>query len=86
MNKCLFAFAGFVLFLIAAPVAGQQPSPPRGTPAKAKQAELQKEKEDVVRISVTLVQVDAVVTDAKGRYITDLKPEDFELRTRYGVL
>jgi hypothetical protein len=36
-------------------------------------------KEDVVRISVTLVQVDAVVTDDKGRQVTDLKPEDFQI-------
>lgn len=47
-----------------------------------------KEKEDVVRISGTLVQVDAVVTDAKGRYITYLRPEDFELfeDNRYGFM
>ncbi len=37
------------------------------------------EKDDVVRISVTLVQVDAVVTDRQGRQITDLKPSDFEI-------
>ncbi|HVQ30622.1 MAG TPA: VWA domain-containing protein [Vicinamibacteria bacterium] len=33
----------------------------------------------VVRISVDLVQVDAVVTDKKGRLVTDLRPEDFEI-------
>lgn len=38
-----------------------------------------RDKDDVVRISVTLVQVDAVVTDKKGRYVTDLQPEDFEI-------
>jgi len=37
------------------------------------------EKDDVVRISVTLVQVDAVVTDRQGQQITDLKPSDFEI-------
>ena len=37
------------------------------------------QKEDVVRISVTLVQVDVTVTDRKGRQVTDLKPEDFEI-------
>lgn len=36
-------------------------------------------KDDVVRISVTLVQIDAVVTDQRGKQVTDLKPEDFEL-------
>jgi len=33
----------------------------------------------VIRISVDLVQVDAVVTDGKGRHVTDLRPEDFTL-------
>ena len=33
----------------------------------------------VIRITVNLVQVDAVVTDSKGRQVTDLKPEDFEI-------
>lgn len=33
-----------------------------------------------LRITVTLVQVDAMVTDSKGRHIADLKPEDFEIR------
>ncbi|MGA9056967.1 MAG: VWA domain-containing protein [Terriglobia bacterium] len=33
----------------------------------------------VIRITVDLVQVDAVVTDSKGRQVTNLKPEDFEI-------
>jgi VWFA-related protein len=33
----------------------------------------------VIRINVNLVQVDAVVTDAKGKPVTDLKAGDFEL-------
>ena len=33
----------------------------------------------IIRITVNLVQVDAVVTDSKGRQVTDLKPEDFEI-------
>src|SRR5258705_6905385 len=32
-----------------------------------------------LRITVTLVQVDAVVTDSKGRHVMDLGPEDFEI-------
>jgi len=39
----------------------------------------QKKDDDVVRISVTLVQIDAVVTDQKGKQVTDLKADDFEL-------
>src|SRR5262249_22624745 len=33
----------------------------------------------VIRINVNLVQVDAVVTDNKGKAVTDLKAEDFEI-------
>jgi hypothetical protein len=32
-----------------------------------------------LRITVTLVQIDAVVTDSGGRHVMDLGPEDFEL-------
>jgi VWFA-related protein len=35
--------------------------------------------ERVVQLSVELVQVDAVVTDKKGKRVTDLRPEDFEV-------
>src|SRR5207247_1242129 len=34
----------------------------------------------VVRVSLELIQVDAVVTDGAGRYVTDLTADDFELR------
>jgi VWFA-related protein len=33
----------------------------------------------VVKISTTLIQIDATVTDKKGSIIRDLKPEDFEV-------
>lgn len=33
----------------------------------------------VIRITVNLVQVDAVVTDSKGRHVTNLQPADFEI-------
>ena len=35
--------------------------------------------EGVIRITVNLVQVDAVVTDSKGHQVTNLRPEDFEV-------
>lgn len=34
----------------------------------------------VIRMDVNLVQVDAVVTDGKGRHVADLRPADFEVR------
>jgi VWFA-related protein len=36
--------------------------------------------DSVFRVNVNLVQVDAIVTDAKGRPVKDLQTEDFELR------
>jgi VWFA-related protein len=36
--------------------------------------------EPTLRVTVNLLQVDAVVTDRKGRHVTDLKTEDFEIR------
>ena len=53
----------FGLLLLAAPGAETQDSPPSG----------------VIRINVNLVQIDAVVTDAKGRLVTDLEAADFEM-------
>lgn len=35
--------------------------------------------EDVVKIGVTLVQVDAIVTDKQGRQVIDLSTDDFEI-------
>ena len=37
------------------------------------------QQEPVIRITVNLVQIDAVVTDSKGRHITDLNADDFEI-------
>ncbi len=81
----------FTLLACAASVPSRQQSKPasqddapkekatvrQSPPAKEKVKE--KKEEDVVRISVTLVQVDAVVTDQRGKEVTDLKPEDFEI-------
>src|SRR5215207_8790876 len=37
------------------------------------------DEDDVVRITSNLVQIDAVVTDKKGRQVTDLRAEEFEI-------
>ena len=38
-----------------------------------------KSEDAVFRVSTSLVQVDAVVTDSKGHQVTDLKPDEFQL-------
>lgn len=45
---------------------------PAATPPPADESE-------VVKISTTLIQVDATVTDKKNNIVRDLKPEDFEI-------
>jgi VWFA-related protein len=53
-------------FLVSAQPIPQAPSPlPSPIPT--------------LRITVTLVQIDAVVTDSRGRHVMDLSPGDFEL-------
>ncbi|HEX8148457.1 MAG TPA: VWA domain-containing protein [Pyrinomonadaceae bacterium] len=60
--------------LPSAPSQGSIQIVPPGVPATVEHDE-----DDVVRISSNLVQFDAVVTDKKGRQVTDLKPEEFEI-------
>jgi VWFA-related protein len=59
----LFLFLSFTLLTFA-----QKPTP---TPPD--------DENDVVKISTSLVQLDAIVTDKKGNPITDLSVEDFEI-------
>ena len=70
---CLLLF----LFLGASVLAQQPgtlpPPVPQLTPAQ------KPDDDDVVKITTNLVQVDAVVTDSKGKLVTDLKPEEVEV-------
>src|SRR5437879_6637919 len=58
---------------VSARAQAPQPSP---TPAPEPQ---KSEDIDVVRITTNLVQVDAVVTDNKGKIVTDLKPQEIQI-------
>jgi VWFA-related protein len=62
------------------PGFAQQPQPAApGGEKQQQQNAPRKNQDEVVRISVTLVQVDVAVTDGKGRPVPDLKAEDFEV-------
>jgi VWFA-related protein len=70
------------------PAQGQKeprPSPSQSQPQPQSQSQptatppVEIDEEDVVRITTNLVQLDVIVTDKKGRQITDLKPEDFQI-------
>ncbi|HEX8142644.1 MAG TPA: VWA domain-containing protein [Pyrinomonadaceae bacterium] len=76
LNTIPKRFLGAALFCIYifVPVAyGQQST----APAQASQDSAD---EDVLRISTDLVQTDVMVFDKQGRFIDDLKPEQFELK------
>ncbi len=47
-------------------------------PVLGQQAE--KQKDDVVRVTTNLVQIDVVVTDKEGNQISNLRPQDFEIQ------
>ena len=65
----------FVFSLAQQPTSKPSPLPPPSTPPTQEVSD-----DDVVRITANLVQIDAVVTDSKGRQITDLTDQDFEIR------
>lgn len=60
--------SGALFFLAIAAAFGQQGPPPAAQPSPP-----------TLRITVTLVQVDAVVTDSHGKRVTGLTADDFEL-------
>lgn len=65
----LFSVFRVVLFVVFFSITAFAQTP-RSTPP---------EETDVVKISTTLIQVDATVTDKDGNIVKDLKPEDFEI-------
>src|SRR5215217_1367153 len=70
---CRLTLPIIVVFLSLTSVIAQQkkPSPsPSPTPAEV---------EDVVRVSTELVQTDVMVFDKDGKFVSGLKPEQFEL-------
>ena len=76
-----FLLVAFSMTSVLWPVIAQQPktspSPqPPGTPQQ--QATPEVDSQDVVRITTSLVQIDAVVT-RDGKQVTDLNAEDFEI-------
>lgn len=92
-KPCTYALSLVLQVLIVAShvaplCAQQQSSPPQTSPppppslqtqSTAAPQSLDEDDDDVVRITTNLVQIDAVVTDKKGKLVTDLQTEDFEI-------
>jgi VWFA-related protein len=75
-NRPSLALALSLLLFAAA--FGQQPEQQQSSPQQGA-APATMADDDVVRITINLVQVDALVVDKKGRQVTDLRPEEFEI-------
>ena len=64
-----FLLSGFAISVFVANIFGQDIKPtPKPTPD-----------DDVVKISTNLIQIDVSVTDAKGKPITDIRPDEIEI-------
>jgi len=72
-----FVLPLLLLLLLASSAFAQQTGTLPPTSRAATNAEARRR--HVVRITTNLVQVDAVVTDNKGKLVTDLKPEEIEI-------
>lgn len=73
MHKSPITIIITLLLLVSAAQAQQKKPSPSPTP------KLPIDTDDVVRISTELVQTDVMVFDKQGKFVNDLKPEDFEL-------
>ncbi|HEV7857979.1 MAG TPA: VWA domain-containing protein [Pyrinomonadaceae bacterium] len=73
-----FCLALLCLGLCASTTRGQQTRP---SPVQTPQNQTpQDQPDDVLRISTELVQTDVMVFDKQGRFVDNLKPEQFELK------
>jgi VWFA-related protein len=71
-----------LIFHLSLPAFAQQPGQQKPSqqvpPADLQQPKPQPD-DDVVRISTNLVQVDAVITDSKGKQVTDLRADEVQI-------
>jgi VWFA-related protein len=68
-------------FICAAPLRAQQPPPTQQEPSKASSGNEQQPipVSNVIRTESRIVLVDAIVTDKRGHYLTDLVQQDFKV-------
>src|SRR5688572_7047598 len=74
--RSTLAVSSFVIALLAGHTAAQQP-PPQPPPARPA-AEAQ-QPPITFKVEVNYVEIDAVVTDAKGTFVRGLTRDDFEV-------
>lgn len=74
-----------LILLLCTAILGQRTKPapaqePATKPARQQPTPSPQDQDEVVRITTSLVQVDAVVTDSNGQQVTNLTADDFEVR------
>ncbi|HSK63866.1 MAG TPA: VWA domain-containing protein [Pyrinomonadaceae bacterium] len=79
MKKLLLCLT--LCFQLVSSGLAQQPTQPPPKPAEQKPAPPPQEPNDldVVKITTNLVQIDAVVTDRRGKHVTDLRADEVEM-------
>lgn len=75
------AYLVLILVLLNQPIFAQSPLQKKSKSSQTTTAQPTpaSSEDDVIKIDLNLVQVDAVVTDKRGRQVTDLKADDFSL-------
>ncbi|MDQ5845187.1 MAG: VWA domain-containing protein [Acidobacteriota bacterium] len=68
-----------LVFQLSLPAFAQRPIQPIRVPQAEQQQPKPPSDDDVVRISTNLVQVDAVITDSKGKQVTDLRADEVRI-------
>ena len=81
MKRNLLTSALAVIVALAGSLSAQQPppSPPAPAPLPAAQQPDRQIPPVTFKVEVNYVEVDAVVTDQQGRFVRDLKKEDFQV-------
>src|SRR4051812_42293543 len=73
------AVAAAAFLFVAAPRAQEQQPPPAPPSQRPTSEPVELGEDDVLKIDTDLVLVDVSVTDAEGRAVKGLRPEDFKL-------
>jgi Ca-activated chloride channel family protein len=74
MRKALMTISLFIIFAVLIMPAAAQ-APPSGS--RDKRGDIGED--DVVRVNTVLVSLPVIVSDREGRYVPDLRPDDFQV-------
>jgi VWFA-related protein len=77
MTRSILVIA--LIFQVSISGFAQRPDPQKQTPSPPAAQQQSQPEDDVVKISTNLVQVDPVITDSKGKQVTDLRADEVQI-------